>query len=78
MGHFKSIFVPTIAVKPKPGYKYYENEIDGVRTNHSIQAALDEYEKLGYELMTMTDVTSAKYHNRSYTEGFLLMFKKIS
>lgn len=78
MSNYKSIFIPTIAVKPRPGYKHYENEIDGVQTNLSIEAAIQEYEKLGYEVMTLTDVTSAKYHNRSYTEGFVILFKKIA
>ncbi len=75
---YKTVFVPAVLLPPsQSSFKYYDGEVDGIHFANDISAAIEEQVENGYSLFSTEAITSSKYYGRVFTEGMILIFKKI-
>ena len=76
--NYKTLFIPTTEVKTKSMMKGYMRRINGDELARDVQAAILEQEQEGFHLQSTTPITSTLHNNRFFTEGVLLVFRKMS
>lgn len=78
--NYKTLYIPSSAIKPKSSFSGALPEINGDQLARDVQATLVEMENEGYRLHSMSPVQSAKLHMSAYTysftDGILLIFEK--
>ena len=73
---YTSMFVSGRYFEPKRGHKHYSKEVDGVEFTRDVQATIHNMATSGYELHQTIPLISTAYHQKTYTEGVTLIFRK--
>lgn len=73
---YNSLFVTAPILEGRKMYKNYEHEINGVEFTRDVQTTILKMAKQGFELFHTITLTSTKYHQKVFTEGVTLIFRK--
>ena len=73
---YNSLFLAAPKIMGKKMYKHYDHEINGVEFTRDILATVMKMAGQAFELFQSIPLTSTKYHQKVYTEGVTLIFRK--
>lgn len=75
--NFTTIFVEAVTAKNKGMMKDHRRITNGDQLARDVQATILEQETDGMDLISVSPITSSNTNNRTYTQGVLLVFKKV-
>ncbi len=73
---YHTLFLAAPIIPGKKHMAAYEHEINGPEFSRDVQNTIVQMSNEGFELIHSIPLISYKYHQKTYTEGATLIFRK--